>query len=81
MKVFERQSRQKCRVFKTNVGNELAASRLVYVLEHSKGIENWNLDMEDHDRVLRINYSKLHLFSFVNALSVFDIEIEELPIW
>jgi len=81
MKVFERQSKLKCRVFKTNVRDELTACRLIYILEHSNGLTDWNLDMGDHDKVLRINYSHLNIDSFTKSLSVFNIEIEELPIW
>lgn len=70
-----------CLVFSTNVENDLLAARLAYILEKTKGILSWNLDMEDHDKVLRISYKQLDLPSFNKALSVFDIEIEELPIW
>ncbi len=70
-----------CLVFSTNVGNDLMAARLVYILEKTKGILSWNLDMDDHDRVLRIDYNQLNLSSFNTALSVFGIEIKEMPIW
>ncbi len=81
MNIFQQETHLECRVFKTNVENALTASRLIYVLEHSIGIKDWNLDMEDCDRVLRINYYKLHLPSFAQSLSAFGVEIEELPIW
>ncbi len=81
MNISQKESQLECRVFKTNVENNLAASRLIYVLEHSDNIKDWNLDMEDCDRVLRINYDRLTLSSFMHALSVFGIKIEELPIW
>lgn len=70
-----------CLVFSTNVENDLMAAQLVYILEKTNGIFSWNLDMEDHDRVLKINHYQLDLSSFKEMLSVFDIEIEELPIW
>lgn len=81
MKVFEQGTCLECRVFKTNVDDKLVASRLIYILEHSAGIKDWNLDLDDCDRVLRIHYDRLNLYSFTQSLSVFDIEIEELPIW
>lgn len=70
-----------CLVFSTNVENDLMAARLVYILEKTNGVFSWNLDMEDHDRVLKINHYQLDLSSFKEMLLVFDIEIEELPIW
>lgn len=70
-----------CLVFSTNVDDDLMAARLVYILEKTKGILSWNLDMEDCDHVLRINFRKLGMQSFLTALSVFGIEIEEMPIW
>ena len=70
-----------CLIFSTNVNDNLMAARLVYILEKTNGILSWNLDMEDCDHVLRISFQKLCMPSFLTALSVFDIEIEELPIW
>ena len=81
MNIFQQETHLECRVFKTNVEDRLTASRLIYILEHSDGIKDWNLDMEDCDHVLRIDFQKLSMRSFLTALSVFDIEIEEMPIW
>ena len=81
MNIFQQETHLECRVFKTNVEDRLTASRLIYILEHSDGIKDWNLDMEDCDHVLRIDFQKLSMPSFLKALSVFGIEIEEMPIW
>lgn len=70
-----------CLVFSTNVDTDLKASRLEYVLEKTSGIASWNLDMEDRDHVLRIDFKALDLSLFEGALSSFGIVIEELPIW
>ncbi|MFV1883758.1 MAG: hypothetical protein ACMZ7B_04675 [Balneola sp.] len=70
-----------CLVFSTNVNSDLKAAQLEYILEKTSGIASWNLDMEDHDHVLRIDFKKINLSSFQEKLSSFDIVIEELPIW
>ncbi len=70
-----------CLVFSTNVDNDLKAARLVYVLEKIPGIQDWNLDIEDCDHVLRIDFKSINLDKFSEKLSFFDIEIKELPIW
>ena len=70
-----------CRIFCTNIDSNLMAARLVYILEKTTGILSWNLDLEDHDKVLRINYARFDFPSFNRAVCVFGIEIEELPIW
>jgi hypothetical protein len=70
-----------CLVFKTNVHDELKASRLSYILERTDGVCNWNLDMEDPDRVLRLEFSELNEKRLFVDLFRFKIQIEELPIW
>lgn len=68
-------------VFKTNVTNNSQASKLVNVLEKMDGILNWNLDLEDWENILKIEFSELKTETLYRQLSEFDIEIEELIIW
>lgn len=70
-----------CLVFSTNVNNNLKAARLAYILERDHEIKDWNLDMEDHDHVLRIDFKSLNLDILKKQLSAFDVTIKELPIW
>ncbi len=71
----------KCLVFSTNIDTKLKAARLVYVLERTQEIRDWNLDMDDRDHVLRIDFKSLNISSLEKKLFSFDISIEELPIW
>lgn len=70
-----------CLVFSTNVDTDLKAARLVYILEKTRDIESWNLDMEDYDHVLRIDFKSTNIDLLERKLSYFGIMIEELPIW
>ena len=70
-----------CLVFSTNVNTDLKAARLAYVMERTYNIQSWNLDMEDCDHVLRIDFKSINVESFEERLASFGIVIEELPIW
>lgn len=70
-----------CRVFKTNIENEYQACRLVYILEKTQGIIDWNLDLDDRENILRVDFSTIKIGKLAKQLSLFNIEIEELPIW
>lgn len=71
----------KCLVFRTNVTENYQVCRLVYVLEKTDGVLSWNLDLENWENILRLEYSDLEMDSLLLRLSEFDIRIEELPIW
>lgn len=81
MNSTKQKTRLICLIFSTNIDTDLKAARLVYVLERTQGVRDWNLDMEDCDHVLRIEFESINLDEFSEKLSFFDIEIEELPIW
>lgn len=70
-----------CLVFKTNIEDKDQESRLIYVLEKIDGIIDWNLDLENWEHVLRIEYSSIQIEKLTQELSDFGIEIERLPIW
>lgn len=70
-----------CLVFSTNIDTDLKAARLVYVLERTEGVQDWNLDMDDCDHVLRIDFKSINLDKFDEKLTSFGIKILELPIW
>ncbi|GAB5409569.1 MAG: hypothetical protein BalsKO_19340 [Balneolaceae bacterium] len=74
-------SKLNCLVFKTNIDEEYKVSQLIYVLEKIEGIEYWNLDMEDWENILRIEFSNFEIEVLTEQLSKFSLEIEELPIW
>ncbi|MBO6523733.1 MAG: hypothetical protein JJ971_07915 [Balneolaceae bacterium] len=70
-----------CLVFSTNIDDDLKAARLIYILEKTPGVQDWNLDIEDCDHVLRIDYQSMDLDSLLSDLSFFEISLRELPIW
>ncbi len=81
MKSTETKQQLNYLVFRTNIDTDLAAARLIYVLEKTKEIESWNLDMNDCDRVLRIEFDELDHNLLIKNLSSFAIQIKEMPIW
>ena len=70
-----------CLVFSTNVDDNLKAARLIYFLEHTEGVENWNLDMDDWQHVLRIDFRNAHIPELLSQLEKFDITLQEMEIW
>lgn len=81
MNPFRIDTDTQCLIFKTNIANDLEAARLNFVLERTRGVKSWNLDLEDHDHVLRINFSSVNLNQLRINLFRFKIYIKELPIW
>tara|TARA_R110000868_G_scaffold383578_7_gene650650 strand:+ start:817 stop:1062 length:246 start_codon:yes stop_codon:yes gene_type:complete len=68
-------------VFKTNIEDNYQACRLAYVLEKTDGITDWNLDLDDWENILKIEFSYIQIDHLIQHLLQFNIEVEELPIW
>jgi hypothetical protein len=42
-------------IFRTSVNSKCDIEKIKPLLDHLIGIENWNFDMEDSEKILRIN--------------------------
>jgi len=65
-------------VFKTNVSQQTQISKVQALLKTISTIENWNFDLEDCDRILKIVASNLSPRHIESVLQASGINCEEL---
>ena len=65
-------------IFKTNINTFEQMKRVDTILSHKNGIEKWNVDLEDCDKVLRIETSLLQTENVIKFLKSHDIYCEAL---
>ena len=65
-------------VFKTDVGSRKKVSALAPYLENIKGIIRWNVDLQDVDKVLRIECNSIPPALIENNLQKAGYYCEEL---
>lgn len=65
-------------VFKTNVSQQTQISKVQALLKAISTIENWNFDLEDCDRILKIVASNLSPRHIESVLRASGINCEEL---
>ncbi|UII31686.1 hypothetical protein LVD17_25690 [Fulvivirga ulvae] len=65
-------------VFKTNITNSLQVASLAEVLDTTDDIEDWNLDMEDCDHILRVVSRGIKTNEVIASLNDLGFHCEEL---
>ena len=65
-------------VFKTNINTLEQIKRTEIILSGRSDIKKWNIDLEDCDKVLRIETSKKEIESVLGILKPYQIYCEEL---
>jgi hypothetical protein len=65
-------------VFKTNLNSPADVNRVAVELKAAAHVLRWNVDLEDVDRVLRIETSAPEPHEIVNVLAAAGYECEEL---
>lgn len=65
-------------VFKSNIHHSLEAQALCWALESVPGVERCTVDLDDCDRVLRVQGDHLESTSLVKIVSDWGVGIEEL---
>ena len=65
-------------VFKTNLEDHKHVRKLFPVLKNIEGVMRWNVDLEDHEKILRIEAQCLSPRSVESALSNAGYYCEEL---
>jgi hypothetical protein len=65
-------------IFVTNIQTSREYECIKPVLDLHKGIEEWNIDMEDVDRVLRVTSTKMTDEEIIHLLSQFGVLCREL---
>lgn len=67
-------------ILKTDIESSKALARISPILNEHRTIRNWNIDLEDSDRVLRLQLdTPLSETHFVELLQQFGIQCEPLP--
>ncbi len=66
-------------VFKTSVKDEMDVNRLKPSLENFLGQSCWSFDLEDCDKILRVESHKHSAFHIIELLQNFGFNCEELP--
>jgi hypothetical protein len=65
-------------VFKTNISCEEELKKIGPILSEEKNITRWNVDLEDVDKVLRIECEHLYPLSVIEILRDAGFNCEEL---
>ena len=65
-------------IFKTNIQTEFDKLRIKNVLDASRKILKWNIDMDDSDHVLRIVSDSLRPEQIISILDYVGFECSEL---
>jgi hypothetical protein len=65
-------------VFKTSVKTKLQVNNLKPQIEKILPKEKWNFDLEDCDKILRIDSEEYIVSELINVLKVHDVNCEEL---
>jgi len=66
-------------VFKTNIRFKKDVAKVATCLQRDKGINKWNVDLEDIDKVLRVETNSLTAKGIINSIRRCGYECDELP--
>ena len=66
-------------VFKTNILSDEDVEKIGHVLALESNITRWNIDLDDIDKVLRIECDQLQPDAVIKLLRDAGFECEELP--
>ncbi len=65
-------------VFKTNLSSLKSVNKIKIPLNETKGIIQWNVDLADRDKILRIKAESISSSHIVNLICTSGFECEEL---
>jgi len=65
-------------VFKTNVRNKKHINKVAPALEQFRDINRWNFDLQDKDKILRVEAAELSAKAIENSLKQAGYYCEEL---
>ncbi len=66
-------------VFKTSINSKKSIKKLTPHLNKLLAVANWNFDLEDCDKILRIDSQKNIVKKTIKILNDYGFECEELP--
>jgi tRNA(Ser,Leu) C12 N-acetylase TAN1 len=65
-------------IFRTNINTLEKVKKTDQLLSKHKGIQRWNIDLEDCDKVLRVETAMLQKESVIGILKSHEIFCEEM---
>lgn len=67
-------------IYKTDIDTPQKVGQLATVFDSFESVKSWNVDMDDIDKILRIELvKKTNERDILNSLNSCGIQIEELP--
>lgn len=69
-----------CLVFRTNISDKREVEYISESLETISGITEWSVDLEDWERVLRVEGTGIESRQIISILRSLDVEVQEMPI-
>jgi len=69
---------QSIHIYKTNINTLEQIKKADSILSKHSKIQKWNIDIDDCDKVLRIESSQLEIFDIIGSLKPFNIYCEVL---
>ncbi|MEX0610014.1 MAG: hypothetical protein WD016_07355 [Balneolaceae bacterium] len=70
----------KIRVFRTSLQNKEAVDLVSGILNNHPSVHDWNVDLEDWEKVLRVEYRDARVVEISEILRREGVEIDEMPI-
>lgn len=70
-----------CLVFRTSVQDRYGLSRLSRALDNWQNVKSWSIDLDDWEKVLRIECVDLNPLQIKLTLCKLDIHAQQMPIW
>lgn len=68
-------------IFRTSVQDRYGLSRLSRALDNWPNVKDWSIDLEDWEKVLRIECVDLNPLQIKLKLRKLDIHAQQMPIW
>jgi len=65
-------------VFKTNVRYKKNVEQVRYLFDNCRGIRKWNIDLQDTDKVLRVEAEKISAAEIQDIMRYAGFDCEEL---
>lgn len=66
-------------VFKTNLADDHAVSRVANILNTTPGIRKWNVALDDEDKVLRVVCASVQEHAIIHLVQKAGFHCEVLP--
>ncbi len=69
-----------CLVFRTNLQNQAAVAHISEAMENIPGMEDWSVDLDNWEKVLRVVGTGISAETILNVLRAHHVKIEKMPV-